>query len=248
VAPVLEARGLTKAFGGVVAVEDATVTVMPAEVVGIVGANGAGKTTFLNLVTGYLRPDRGRILYQGRDITGRPPREVTRLGIARSFQVPQICRGLTVLENVLVALAAGQRRSYRWWGALLTREREAEARRLLDPFGLGEHADRPVGQLPEGGLKLLDIALAAALEPNLLLLDEPTSGVSSKDKFAVMETLLRALRARQVTVIFVEHDMEVVTRYAERLLAFVEGRIIADGPPQQVLADPAVRKAVLGLA
>lgn len=247
-APVLETRGLTKSFGGVVAVADVAVTVGAGEVVGIVGANGAGKTTFLNLVTGYLRPDRGRVFYRGRDITGRPPREVTRLGIARSFQVPQIFRGLTVLENVLVALAARQGRSYGCRGPLLTREREAEARRLLDPFGLGEHADRPVGQLPEGGLKLLDIALSAALDPDLLLLDEPTSGVSSKDKFVIMETLLRVLQARRVTVLFVEHDMEVVTRYGERLLAFVEGRIIADGSPQQVLADPVVRKAVLGLA
>jgi len=247
VATVLETHGLSKSFGGVVAVEDITVTVMPAEVVGIVGSNGAGKTTFLNLVTGYLRPDRGHITYLGKDITGRPPREVTRLGIARSFQVPQIYRGLTVLENVLFALAARQKQSYRLWRPLVTAERQAEALTLLEPFGLREHAHRSVGELPEGGLKLLDIALSTALDPSLLLLDEPTSGVSSKDKFAVMETLLRVLRERKVTVIFVEHDMEVVTRYAERVMAFLEGKIVADGPPHAVLADPAVRKAVLGL-
>jgi branched-chain amino acid transport system ATP-binding protein len=247
VATVLEARGLTKAFGGVVAVEEVTVTVPPAAVVGIVGANGAGKTTFLNLVTGYLRPDRGRITYLGRDITGRPPREVARLGITRSFQVPQIYRGLTVLENVLFALAARQRESYRPWRPLSTESRRAEALDLLTPFGLEEHAGRPVSELPEGGLKLLDIALSTALRPSVLLLDEPTSGVSSRDKFTVMETLLRVLRERKVTVIFVEHDMDVVTRYAERVLAFVEGRIVADGAPEDVLADPAVRKAVLGL-
>lgn len=246
-ATVLETRELTKSFGGLVAVEEITVTVTPAEVMGIVGSNGAGKTTFLNLVTGYLRPDRGRITYLGKDITGRPPREVTQLGIARSFQVPQIYRGLSVLENVLFALAARQKESYRAWRPLMTAERRVEATALLEPFGLGEHASRPVSELPEGGLKLLDIALATALRPNLLLLDEPTSGVSSKDKFAVMETLLRVLRERKVTVIFVEHDMDVVTRYAERVLAFVEGKIVADGPPRDVLADPAVRKAVLGL-
>lgn len=246
-ATVLETHGLSKSFGGVVAVEDVTVTVTPAEVVGIVGSNGAGKTTFLNLVTGYVRPDRGRIVYHGQDITARPPREVTRLGIARSFQVPQIYRGLSVIENVLFALAARQKESYRLWGPLVTAERQAEARALLEPFGLREHADRSVGELPEGGLKLLDIALSAALQPNVLLLDEPTSGVSSKEKFAVMETLLQVLRERKVTVIFVEHDMEVVTRYAERVLAFVEGKVISDGPPRAVLADPAVRKAVLGL-
>lgn len=247
-AAILEARGLTKAFGGVVAVSDVTVAVEAAEVVGIVGPNGAGKTTFLNLVTGYLRPDRGQVRYLGRDITGRPPREVSRLGIARSFQVPQVYRGLTVLESVLVALAARHGEGYRFWRSLATPARTAEALALLEPFGLGEHAGRVAGELSEGGLKLLDVALSVALHPRVLLLDEPTSGVSSKDKFAVMETVLRVLHERQVTVLFVEHDMDVVTRYAGRVLAFVEGRVAADGPPAAVLADPAVRKAVLGLA
>lgn len=246
-ATVLETHGLSKSFGGVVAVEDITVSVMSAEVVGIVGPNGAGKTTFLNLVTGYLRPDRGHISYLGKDITGRPPRAVAQLGIARSFQVPQIYRGLTVLENALFALAARQKESYRLWSPLVTAERRTEAAALFEEFGLSEYASRPVSELPEGGLKLLDIALAAALRPKLLLLDEPTSGVSSKDKFAVMETLLRVLREQKVTVIFVEHDMEVVTRYAERVMAFIEGKIVADGPPSTVLDTAAVKKAVLGL-
>jgi branched-chain amino acid transport system ATP-binding protein len=245
-AVVLEAERLTKSFGGVLAVDDVSVSIEGGQVVGIVGANGAGKTTFVNLVTGYLMPDRGRTLYRGRDITGRPPREVTGLGVARSFQVPQIYTGLTVLENALLAVAARQRESLRLWGPLATGPREAEARRLLTPFGLVEYAARPVSELPEGGLKLLDIALASALLPQLLLLDEPTSGVSSKEKFAVMDTLMGILKERGVTVIFVEHDMDVVTGYAERVLAFSDGRILADGPPGVVLADPAVRKAVLG--
>jgi branched-chain amino acid transport system ATP-binding protein len=119
---------------------------------------------------------------------------------------------------------------------------------LLEPFGLTEHAARPVSELPQGGLKLLDIALASALMPRLLLLDEPTSGVSSDEKFGVMDTLVSILQARGVTVIFVEHDMDVVTNYAGRVLAFSEGKILADGAPGVVLADPAVRKAVLGWA
>ena len=247
-ATVLEAQELTKSFGGVLAVDGVSVAIAQGEIVGIVGANGAGKTTFVNLVTGYLKPDRGRIAYLGQDITAHPPREVSRLGIARSFQIPQIYASLTVLENVLIALAARQRASLRPWAPLRTAGRETEARGLLEPFGLTEHALRPVSELPEGGLKLLDIALASALEPRLLLLDEPTSGVSSKEKFGVMDTLVRILRARGVTVIFVEHDMDVVTGYAERVLAFSEGRILADGAPAAVLADPAVRKAVLGWA
>ncbi len=245
-ATVLEARELTKSFGGVLAVDAVSVTIAAGEVVGIVGSNGAGKTTFLNLVTGYLKPDRGRILYLGQDITAHPPREVTGLGIARSFQIPQIYMTLTVLENVLIALAARRKESLRAWAPLSTAPRRADGLALLEPFGLTEYAARPVSELPEGGLKLLDIALASALMPRLLLLDEPTSGVSSKEKFGVMDTLMRILAEREVTAIFVEHDMEVVTHYAERVLVFDVGQVIADGSPQAVLTDPEVRKVVLG--
>ncbi len=245
-ATILEARELTKSFGGVLAVDAVSVTIAPGEVVGIVGSNGAGKTTFLNLVTGYLKPDRGRILYLGQDITAHPPREVTGLGIARSFQIPQIYVSLTVLENVLIAMAARQKESLRAWAPLSTAPRRIAGLALLEPFGLTEYAVRPVSELPEGGLKLLDIALASALMPRLLLLDEPTSGVSSKEKFGVMDTLMRILAEREVTAIFVEHDMEVVTHYAQRVLVFDVGQVIADGSPQAVLADPEVRKVVLG--
>src|SRR3990172_8111129 len=227
-ATILETRALTKSFGGVLAVGDVSVAIGEREVVGIVGSNGAGKTTFVNLVTGYLKPDRGRILYAGQDTTAPPPREVTRLGIARSFQIPQIYLSLTVLENVLIALAARQGEGLRPWGPLSTRAREAEALRVLEPFRLAEHASRPVSELPEGGVKLLDVALAGALMPRVLLLDEPTSGVSSKEKFAVMDTLVRILAERGVTAIFVEHDMEVVTQYAKRILGLHEGSDIAD--------------------
>ena len=243
---VLETVGLTKAFGGVVAVSEVNVAIAQGAVVGIIGANGAGKTTFVNLITGYLKPDAGRISYLGREITAHPPREIVGLGIARSFQIPQVYTSLTVLENALIALASREKASLRPWAPLLTRAREAAALAVLEPFGLAEHARRPVTELPEGGLKFLDIALSTALGPKLLLLDEPTSGVSSEDKFEVMETLLRIMREREVTVVFVEHDMDVVTRYAERLLAFVDGKVVADGAPKDVLADPAVRKAVLG--
>jgi branched-chain amino acid transport system ATP-binding protein len=247
-ATILETHDLTKAFGGVVALDQVTVAIPPAQVVGIVGANGAGKTTFVNLVTGYVLPDRGRIQYLGQDITAHPVREVVRLGIARSFQIPQIYTSLTVLENVLIALSAREGASLRSWAPLLTRARQEEALALLQPFGLTEYASRRVSELPEGGLKFLDIALSTALAPKLLLLDEPTSGVSSKEKFEVMEKLLGVLRQRGVTVIFVEHDMDVVTRYAERVIAFSEGQILADGTPEAVLGDQTVQRAVLGWA
>lgn len=246
-AVVLETVDLSRSFGGVLAVDAVNVALAEGQVVGIIGANGAGKTTFVNLITGYLKPDRGRITHRGRDITAHPPREITRLGIARSFQIPQIYTSLTVLENVLVALAAREARSLRPWAPLSTPTREADALTVLEPFGLAAHARRPVPELPEGGLKFLDIALSIALRPAVLLLDEPTSGVSSKDKFHVMETLLGIMKDRRVTVVFIEHDMDVVTRYAERLLAFVDGKVVADGLPQEVLANPDVRKAVLGV-
>jgi branched-chain amino acid transport system ATP-binding protein len=246
-AAVLEAHGLTKSFGGVLAVDDVSVAIAPREIVGIVGSNGAGKTTFVNLVTGYLKPDRGRIAYLGRDITAHPPREITTLGIARSFQVPQIYASLTVVENMLIALAARQKASLRGWAPLRTRGRETGRSSCSGPT---DSPSTPPGRSPSSRRRAQapDIALATALGPQLLLLDEPTSGVSSRDKFGVMDRLVRILKARGVTVIFVEHDMDVVTGYAERVLAFSEGKILADGPPAVVLADPAVRKAVLGWA
>ncbi|TMI78693.1 MAG: ABC transporter ATP-binding protein [Bacillati bacterium ANGP1] len=223
-APVLSTADLTRHFGMVKAVDGITVEIARGALVGIVGANGSGKTTFLNLITGYLTPDRGRIEFMGRETTGLPPRAVTKLGIARSFQVPQLYTGLSVPPRV------------------------AEGLQILERFGLGSYADRPVGQLAEGGRKLLDIALSFALRPRLLLMDEPTSGVSIDDKGPVMDTLVGVLRQSDVTTIFVEHDMDVVQRYARRVLVFDNGRVIAQGETGRVLADAEVRKAILGHA
>lgn len=243
---VLETRGLTRTFGRVVAAEDVNVQIRSGERVGLVGPNGAGKTTFLNLITGYIRPDRGRILYRGTDITGLPPRTITRMGIVRSFQIPQLYPGLTVLENMLLAIAARSGRGMDFWNPLRREHEVAEAMERLAAFNLADHAERPVGELPEGGRKLLDVAMALALRPAVLLMDEPTSGVSTRDKFEVMEVLMEVLRRSGVTTLFVEHDMEVVYRYAERVLVFHSGRVVADGDPQTLFADAAVRRAVLG--
>lgn len=245
---VLEARGLCKRFGAVVAAEEISVGFQQGEVVGMVGANGAGKTTFVNMVTGYVKPDRGRILYRGQDISAHPPRLITRMGITRSFQIPQLYLKLTVLENVLLALATGSGQSSAFWTALKTSRRTAEALHLLEQFQLQDDAMRAVDELPEGSRKILDIAMSFALKPSVLLLDEPTSGVSVEDKFDVMDTLIGVLKASGITTLFVEHDMEVVERYAERMLAFVDGKIIADGEPKTLLADKALQRAVTGLS
>ncbi len=236
-AVVLETIGLTRHFGQIAAAESVSVQVRTGEWVGIIGPNGAGKTTFLNLVTGYVKPDRGQIVYLGQDITGLPPRDVARLGITRSFQVPQLYAHLTVEENLLIALAARAGRGLDFWRPLRNHGWLAGARETLEHFGLRRYADRQVWELPEGGRKLLDIAMAFALQPRLLLMDEPTSGVSREEKFAVMDTLVEVLQPTGVTVLFVEHDMDIVREYARRVLVFRQGRLVADGNPEEVLAE-----------
>ena len=243
---LLETANLTKYFGLVKAADDLTVRVQDGELVGIVGPNGSGKTTFLNLITGYVPPTRGSIRYRGRDITGLPPQTVTALGIARSFQIPQLYTGLTVLENMLVALVTRAGRSRDFWRPLRDNRRTEEAVQILGQFGFKDEIGQAVASLAEGERKLLDVALSFALKPTLLLLDEPTSGVSAKDKFEVMDTLVGVLKGTGVTTAFVEHDIDVVRRYAERMLVFEEGKVIADGAPEVLLADAAMKGMILG--
>ena len=250
-APVLSARGLQRSFGAVVAAADVNIDVKLGERLCLIGSNGAGKTTFVNMVTGYLKPTAGHILLAGEDITRRSPREITRRGVARSFQIPQLCLHMTVLENMLTALHCS-----RGHGHFLRPASDPDSLQrcdeLLANFALGAHATRPVLELPGGVRKLLDIAMALTGHPRLLLLDEPTSGVSADEKFSTMDTVVQAIESHQdrspVTVVFVEHDMDIVRRYASRVAAFYSGRVIADGPPQDVLDDPDVQRYVTGSA
>jgi branched-chain amino acid transport system ATP-binding protein len=243
---LLEARGLRLAFGGVRAADGIDLSVMKGEFLAIIGPNGAGKTTFINMTTGYLRPQAGTITYEGAEITGRTPRDIVRRGIARSFQLPQLFSEHTVEENAALAIAAREG----IWSAftpLLRPAWRAEARELLERFGLAPVAGQRADALNEGTRKLADIAMAVALKPRLLLMDEPTSGVAAAEKMGVVETLARVLRDSGVTAVFVEHDMEVVGRFADRVAVWSQGRIAALGPPAAVLADPAVQRDVIGI-
>jgi len=247
VIPILETQGLTKTFGAITAAGDLNIRVDHDTVVGLIGGNGAGKTTFINLVTGFLKPSAGTIRFDGLDITGLPPRRITRLGICRSFQIPQVFDSLTAYENVLVALGIVSMGRHAFVGSHLGDQNpEDVANETLERFHLDGYRGEPASVLPEGVRKLLDIAMALAVKPRILLLDEPTSGVSADEKFALMDLILDAIRADKVTVLFVEHDMDIVRQYTERILAFYEGRVIADGEPAQVFANVDVRRYVVG--
>lgn len=243
---LVSARGLFKRFGSVIAADNVSVELCLQERVGIIGANGAGKTTFVNIVTGYLKPDDGSIFFRGIDITGMTPREITRLGIRRSFQVSQLFSNLSVRDNVLVALAAAVGAFPSPFSVLRTPARIAEAEKILDRLGLAGSGESLITALPQGQRKLLDIALAMIGQSAVLLLDEPTSGISADEKFPLMDLVLDAVRAAEATVLFIEHDMEIVERYAERVIAFYDGRIIADGEPVHVFVDADVRRYVVG--
>ncbi len=241
----IEASGVQKRFGAVVAAADIGLAVPAGQRVSLIGSNGAGKTTFVNMLTGYIKPDGGSILLHGENIVGLAPRTIARMGIARSFQVPQLFKEMTVLDNMLVAVAS-QSGDLSPLQAARNPEALARAHGLLQRFELDRHADRRVVELPGGVRKLLDIAMALTKQPKVLLLDEPTSGVSADEKFPLMDTVMRALEQEAATVLFVEHDMDIVARYSERVVAFYSGRIIADGHADEVLADPDVQRHVTG--
>ncbi|NIO41423.1 MAG: ATP-binding cassette domain-containing protein [Burkholderiales bacterium] len=244
---ILEARSVSKSFGAVTAADNINVRIESDSVIGLIGSNGAGKTTFLNMVTGYLKPTSGCICFDGRDITRLGPRLITRLGICRSFQIPQLFDTLSVRDNLLVGIGIVVSAEKRWKQAATISSAPAEAvERMIKRFDLQPYRDMLAGTLPEGVRKLLDIAMAMIVQPRILLLDEPTSGVSAEEKFALMDLVMEAVRKQRVTVLFVEHDMEIVTRYTHRVLAFSEGRIIADDEPEAALNDPEVRKYIIG--
>lgn len=242
---LLSTRGISLKFGGVVAAEAIDFDLAQGERLAVVGQNGAGKTTFINICTGFLTPTSGHVYFDGQEVTGHTPRSITRKGLGRSFQLPQVFTEHTVRECLLIAASAVQRPRGLW--RVMDRAIDVtDVDDTLELLQLGPRAHDLAGSLPEGQRKLLDVAMALVLRPKLLIMDEPTSGVSTDEKHALMNVLMRALDERRVTTIFVEHDIDIVRQYATRLCAWIAGRIAADGAPADVLRDPAVIKNVIG--
>lgn len=243
---LLSTRGLSLKFGGVVAADAIDFALQPGERLAVVGQNGAGKTTFINICTGYLKADAGQVFFDGAEVTGQSPRAITRRGVGRSFQLPQVFGEHTVRECLLIAASAVHRRPGGWWRPLDQAVNADEVDATLELLQLAGRAHDRAGLLPEGQRKLLDVAMALVLRPKLMIMDEPTSGVSTDEKHSLMAVLMKALDERRVTSIFVEHDIDIVRRYATRLAAWIAGRIAADGAPEEVLRDPQVVKNVIG--
>ena len=242
---MLEVRELRKSFDGFLAVGGVSFSVAEGQIAAIIGPNGAGKTTLFNLITGHLRPDAGVVLLEGKDITGVAPHDVCRLGIGRSFQRTNIFPRLTVFDNVQAAFISHRGRGrelFRRVDRLYAEETEA----LLASLGLLERAREISGFLSHGAQKQLELGIALASEPRLLLLDEPTAGMSAAETRDTIWLLDRIARERRLTLLFTEHDMEVVFSIAQKITVLHQGRVIADGAPAAVRADPDVRRVYLG--
>ena len=242
---MLQAEGVVKSFDDFLAVNEARLSVRKGEIVAVIGPNGAGKTTLFNLITGQLQPDRGRILFKGQEIGGLPPYEICRRGIGRSFQIVNIFPRLTVFENVQVAVLSHQKKSSTLFRPAGNLARE-ETRALLESVGLAEKAKNVVGALSHGDQKILEIALALGNEPELLILDEPTAGMSPEETFATIELIKKLARTRGLTILFCEHDMDIVFSISRSIMVMHQGRTLIQDDPEEVRKNAEVQSAYLG--
>jgi branched-chain amino acid transport system ATP-binding protein len=243
---MLQIRDLSKSFGGVRATDNVTLDFADGSLTAVIGPNGAGKSTFFNLITGALRPDAGEILLDGIDLAGRSPPDIVRHGVGRAFQVASIFPSLTVRETMLAAVGADQRRAgvlHRRFPLAETRDRAEHAMALL---GLANKKDRTAATLSHGDQKLLDIALALVLEPKVLLLDEPTAGMGPEERWRMIDKVRELWEAQKITVVFIEHDMDIVFKIAPAIVVLCYGRILATGTPDAIRNNDAVIKAYLG--
>ncbi|MGH7400299.1 MAG: ABC transporter ATP-binding protein [Candidatus Rokuibacteriota bacterium] len=244
---ILKTTQLSKSFGDTHAVDHVDFTVAAGEVLALIGSNGAGKTTLINLISGLIPPDSGRVEFQGADITRTSVHDKIGLGIARSFQLVNLFDQLPVRENVTLAIFSREGRTRRLFSLADTDTAvHDEAMAVLTQFGLEDRADMPAGGLSQGERKLLDVAVAYALRPKLLFLDEPTSGVSTREKAPIMDIISQVVRSGGITAVIVEHDMDVVFTYCPRIVAMHQGAILADGTPDEIRSHAQVTANLLG--
>jgi branched-chain amino acid transport system ATP-binding protein len=242
---ILETEDLTKEFAGFIAVSGVNLRVARGSIHALIGPNGAGKTTCFNLLTKFLKPTRGRILYKGRDITALAPADVARLGLVRSFQISAVFPHLTVLENVRIALQRGRGGSFDFWRSKKVLEvYDGRALELIDDVGLSAYADLPAVELPYGRKRALEIATTLALDPEMLLLDEPTAGMGHEDIDRISQLIKRVAADR--TVLMVEHNLSVVSTLSDCITVLTRGRVLAEGPYADVAVNPEVREAYMG--
>jgi branched-chain amino acid transport system ATP-binding protein len=242
---LLVVQDLCKTFGAVVAARDVDFTVGRGELVALIGPNGAGKSTVFNMIGGQLKPDHGTVTLDGEDVTRLTPREKFRRGVGRTFQVAQTFLSMSVAENVQMALISLRRETRSLWSKAAHRHRD-EAMGLLEQVGMADFADRPCSTLAYGDVKRLELAIALASQPKLLLMDEPTAGMAPRERAALMDLTSEVAATQNLGVLFTEHDMDVVFGHARRVLVLMRGEIIAGGTPDEVRANPRVRQAYLG--
>ena len=247
-APLIETKGVSKHYGAFSALEDVSVAVREGEFVSVVGPNGAGKTTLVNVLTGLLVPTKGEVFFKGANIAGVGPVVLASRGMARTFQLVQIFPQLTVADTIAAAVISQQQKQWQLFAAVsadaAVRDRVVEIARI---FGLERRLESPSRLLSQGEKKLLDVASAFALNPEVILLDEPTSGVSTAEKHGLMQTLVAAAKTAGVkAIILVEHDMDLVAAYSHRIIALAEGKVLADLPPEPFFSDPVIIETVVG--
>ena len=242
---VLAVRSLCKTFGGVHAVNEVSFEIGKGEFLALIGPNGAGKSTCFNMINGQLKPNSGEILFAGKNIAGLEPREIWRLGVGRTFQVAATFGSMTVVENVQMALISHAHQTYRLWrpAASLHRER---ALALLAQVGMQDAADRPSRELAYGDVKRIELAIALANEPRLLLMDEPTAGMAPRERNDLIALVKRLVLERGISVLFTEHSMDVVFSYADRIIVLARGRLIADGTAASIREDAKVKEVYFG--
>jgi len=246
---MLEARSATKMFGSLVAVNNVTISVAPGELRAIIGPNGAGKTTFFNLMTGFFPPTSGEIILDGQDITRKTATERVKLGMGRTFQITEIFPELTVYENVRIAVEAASGYSLHMWTSRHDQVRvRTGIEEILGLTNLTAKADRLVGELSHGDQRAAEIAMALALKPRVLLLDEPTAGMGEQETYQVAGLIRRLHKNSAYTIVLIEHDMRVVFNLADRITVLTEGTLLAEGTPQEIAENPAVQAAYLGKA